>query len=677
MNAQRKEHIGVFSLLLLLGLFFHIKNLNEFPLWTHAWAQSDRYAISLGFLDNGFDLLHPQTFVMNTQFPGEFQAPGKTSITAVDFPIHEYVIAGCMKLMGTREPWVFRVYELLLGVIGMFYLFRLSRLLGNGSISSFFIAAFAATSPVWVYYQAGFLPGIPALSCALIGLFYYFRYRIEAKENAFIVALLFFTLAAAVRTTFVIPFISIVGLEVLRMLQERRIRWKNLLIPAAGFIFLLAYMKYNSYLRNTYGSLFLHHLKPATSWAEMTDILKEARERWLFHYFSPLQYGFLAFVLGIAGVFLLRKKFAFEKSTVQLALFIAVDGLGCCLFLAAMFQQFRAHDYYFIDTFFLPLVLLLLLLLRVLEKEIKRIPQWIQAGSTALLVAGMVVLSLKIQAEKKVTGPWDKTASLVFDYEGLDVKLDSVGVSREAIVLILDDPAPNIPLIRMQRKGLAVVNTSYDNLVKALGWKYDYILIQDNWFMNDIYPNFPAIINMLERKWDLGPVSVFTKRKEIKAQTLYDFFGLSEKTPALDVHCDFETAPDAHWNNATLDSTIVANGKCAGKTDSAQEYGVSYKLSDSDLFSMKESMLSINAHYFHPELFPGCRVVVSVDERGQNVFYKDMPIEYVRTETREWKASHQLISIPRFGSNVDLTVYIWNREHNEVRIDDINITLFQ
>jgi hypothetical protein len=195
--------------------------------------------------------------------------------------------------------------------------------------------------------------------------------------------------------------------------------------------------------------------------------------------------------------------------------------------------------------------------------------------------------------------------------------------------------------------------------------------------MNDIYPNFPAIINMLERKWDLGPVSVFTKRKEIKAQTLYDFFGLSEKTPALDVHCDFETVPDAHWSNATLDSTIVANGKYAGKTDSALEYGVTYKLSNTDLLSLKESMLSINAHYFHPELFPGCRVVVSVDEAGKNVFYKDMPIEYVRTETREWKASHQLISIPRFGSKVDLTVYIWNREHNEVRIDDINITLFQ
>ena len=139
LSKNRKEIITVFLLLLITGCFFHINKINEFPLFTHAWAQADRYAIALGFIDNQFNLFYPQTFVLNTQFPGDFLVAGNSGITSVDFPIHEFIVACFMKVFHTQEPWIFRVYELLISVIGILYLFRISRLFNVYFLGSIFM----------------------------------------------------------------------------------------------------------------------------------------------------------------------------------------------------------------------------------------------------------------------------------------------------------------------------------------------------------------------------------------------------------------------------------------------------------------------------------------------------------------------------------------------------------
>jgi hypothetical protein len=63
------KNIFILSGLLILSFVYHHKYINEFPSHIHAWAQSDRYALSLGFLDNGLNFLKPQTFTYNHQFP--------------------------------------------------------------------------------------------------------------------------------------------------------------------------------------------------------------------------------------------------------------------------------------------------------------------------------------------------------------------------------------------------------------------------------------------------------------------------------------------------------------------------------------------------------------------------------------------------------------------------------
>ena len=66
---SRLGTIGVLILIIGLGLLYQHNYLNEFPSHVHAWAQADRYALSLGFLENGFDLLHPPDVYLQPPIP--------------------------------------------------------------------------------------------------------------------------------------------------------------------------------------------------------------------------------------------------------------------------------------------------------------------------------------------------------------------------------------------------------------------------------------------------------------------------------------------------------------------------------------------------------------------------------------------------------------------------------
>jgi hypothetical protein len=182
------------------------------------------------------------------------KVPADESITAVDFPVHDYIPAIFMNLSNNNSPWLFRLYILLYSFVGLFFLFRLSQLLTNDIFKSTFIILFAATSPVYVYYQSGFLPTIPSLSNAIIGIYFFTLHLKSQKNKHFNLSILFVTLAALSRTTFVIPLIAIFGFEFIRVLQ-RKTQIKAKIIPVLISVsVILIYFFYNNYLRKEYGS---------------------------------------------------------------------------------------------------------------------------------------------------------------------------------------------------------------------------------------------------------------------------------------------------------------------------------------------------------------------------------------------------------------------------------------
>ncbi|HSH67032.1 MAG TPA: glycosyltransferase family 39 protein, partial [Bacteroidia bacterium] len=176
MLVKKREDTIAFLLIVIIGIILQYNYIDEFPRFIHAWAQSDRYSIALGFVNNHLNLFKPETFVLNHQFPNEWMSPSNSSITAVDFPIHEYIIAIFMKLFGSTAVWIFRVYTLIYSFVGLFFLYKLAYLVTKNYYKAVFLIVFAATSPVFVYYQSGFLPTIPSFANVVIGIYLYCKY---------------------------------------------------------------------------------------------------------------------------------------------------------------------------------------------------------------------------------------------------------------------------------------------------------------------------------------------------------------------------------------------------------------------------------------------------------------------------------------------------------------------
>jgi RsiW-degrading membrane proteinase PrsW (M82 family) len=139
---------------------------------------------------------------------------------------------------------------------------KLSYAITKDYIKSIFVVIFTATSPVYVYYQVGFLPTIPSLSNAITGIYFYYRYLKKNKNKHFIISMLFLTLAALSRTTVAIPLIAVLGIELIRLIKKGINLLPKLFPVSISILSLLSYLFYNGYLRETYGSIFLNHILP-------------------------------------------------------------------------------------------------------------------------------------------------------------------------------------------------------------------------------------------------------------------------------------------------------------------------------------------------------------------------------------------------------------------------------
>ncbi|HQV00608.1 MAG TPA: glycosyltransferase family 39 protein, partial [Bacteroidia bacterium] len=334
-----------FLIIILLCVFFYHGNINEFPQHIHGWSQSDRYALAIGFLNNGFDFFHPQTFNLNVQFEPADGLKKFTGITAVDFPIHEYLVAILMQCFGV-SPWVFRCYTLLYALVGLYFLARICKQLGLDNLWALFMPVFVLTTPVFTYYANGFLPGITAWANASIGFYFYVLCLQHRQKKHWILALVFFTLAALTRTPFIMCLLAIGLVQLIYNFKSghyQRMFWFYFI---AAIAVIVGYTFYNNYLRKVYGSIFLSTPMPARNFAEFKQIAADIYKQWLFHYFSLAHYlVWLTFVFTLT-VTIFKTKLNGWLGQFAYVQIVLLGGASCYALL--MWRQMQQHDYYFI-----------------------------------------------------------------------------------------------------------------------------------------------------------------------------------------------------------------------------------------------------------------------------------------------------------------------------------------
>ncbi len=657
------------AVLLLICCFVYSEKYTLYPSFIHAWAQADRYALSLCFLENGFDFFHPCTFHYNVQFPSILPQVNERGITAVDFPLNEYIIALLMKITGTTSPVIFRLYTLTYSLVGLLFLVKLSFQLSKSYFMSFAVLGFAFFSPVYLYYQIGFLPSIPSLASLFIGLYYYVEYRETFFRRALYCSSAFLTLAALYRFPFVIFLLALILVHARSVVRMKKIVWQDWFSFGVSVAAVSGYFCYNTYLRKNYGSVFLGNAMPAQDWKEALELVLISLNNWGVHYFTYFHYFLFLFLLGC--FFLLKRRPANENNATFVLLFLLTSAAGVVFYSVWMLQQFPDHDYYFLDTFYPLIVLGIVWLVSNIHVENKRLQRIYYAvvGVSIILLAASGVKTYKARTS---TSLWDKVEVERANFTGADAFLDSIGIPRSAKMLVLGGHTSNMPFILMKRKGYRQLNTS-DTLIKAaLKNKFDYVVLQNSFMCNDIIAEYPEIVSRLKKIADNGKVSIYQKETSPNRTTILEFLGFSESSLKRKISINFDSVvTDAAVKNigSITDSLYYSKPK-AGLVES--EYGLAIQLTD-ELLQVEHPVYCFFEGYFYSTVnTTNVSLVASVEDSGsQSIFYETFPLSKYVTKEKSWRKGSFGFQLPILKNGSKATIYIYNPSREKLYYDDL------
>jgi 4-amino-4-deoxy-L-arabinose transferase-like glycosyltransferase len=193
--AATPRDYGATKLVIVMGIFAvgaRLIFINQ-PYIDHwSWRQSDVAAIARNFLQNGFRFGYPQI-----DWAGN--APG---YVGTEFPILPFIAAVCYKFAGVLE-WIGRIQAVILFAVSLPFFFLLVREI-FGSTAAVWASFFFCFTPLNVFAGRSFMPDVPSLSFAIVGLYFFLRWVEHGETSSFFLA------AIAISLSFLIKITSIV-----------------------------------------------------------------------------------------------------------------------------------------------------------------------------------------------------------------------------------------------------------------------------------------------------------------------------------------------------------------------------------------------------------------------------------------------------------------------------------
>ena len=183
-----------------------------------SWRQSDVGAIARNFEQNGFHFAYPQIYWAGN-------APG---YVGTEFPILPFVAAICYKLVGVHE-WIGRAQTIVFfaGSLPFFFLFVREIF---GETAARWATIFYSFAPLNVFAGRSFMPDVPSLCLALLGLYFFLRWIESGKLTSYLVSAIAISLALLIK----LPS-AIVGAPIF-FLTWQKWRW-NFLRQASLWLF--------------------------------------------------------------------------------------------------------------------------------------------------------------------------------------------------------------------------------------------------------------------------------------------------------------------------------------------------------------------------------------------------------------------------------------------------------
>ena len=186
-----------------------------------SWRQSDVAAIARNFLQNGFRFGYPQI-----DWAGD--VPG---YVGTEFPILPFIAAVCYKFAGVHE-WIGRIQAVILFAVSLPFFFLLVREL-FGSTAAVWASFFYCFTPLNVFAGRSFMPDVPSLSFAIVGLYLFLRWVEHGESSSFFVAAIAISLSLLIKITSVVIVAPLVYLAVAAVSERRNSRKGDLQIAPA------------------------------------------------------------------------------------------------------------------------------------------------------------------------------------------------------------------------------------------------------------------------------------------------------------------------------------------------------------------------------------------------------------------------------------------------------------
>jgi dolichyl-phosphate-mannose-protein mannosyltransferase len=664
MTISNKRTIPFLVLFLLaVSYLLYHTSLALPPSFIHAWTQSERYAIALQFLNNKFDILHPATFNLQTV----------EGITRMDLPLNEFIVALIMKLLGTTSPAIFRIYTLCAGITGVVFLYMLTKRITGSEIKSWLAAAFVFFAPVFTYYQTGFIPCVPAISFVFAAYYYLHCYKHTQSRRHFYACLLFFLLAAMIRLPFLIFLFAFCIQQGFMFIQKRKLILFELTGFVIVFLIFIIYYFHNVHIGKIYGNMFLDKFLPASSFSMLLEIIRQMYNHWMLQYFTVWHYIILA--IAVVSAFMrYRKQKELTDKPVWFSLLIV--GCGELIYFLLMSSQYFDHDYYFLDTLFLPVVLLFVLCLDAVPEKNNRL---IFISFVVVCIMFMFGDSRSEQLARYRSKPDDRGEITRYNFSGSEQYLDSIGVSKDAKILVIESYSTNIPLYMMNRRGYTVYQTNRDNAEYALfHTKWDFVVIQDVFLFSDVLRYYPVVSAVLEPVSGNGKITVYKRSKNIRSVSPSRFLKKDDKNIVYRNKTIFdEETRDAHFDVPSKIMFVPEFSSNGVVLEPDAEYSAAFHASPNEIKARTD--FKIHASWtIYSEQPSDIQAVASIINNGETVYYQSFRLsDYYKPGKSKQKAMFEFV-VPKFTNvNDQLSIYLWNPSHASLKYDDMEVVIYK
>jgi 4-amino-4-deoxy-L-arabinose transferase-like glycosyltransferase len=195
-----------------------------------SWRQSDVAAIARNFFESGFHSAYPQI-----DWAGD-----ATGYVGTEFPILPFLAAICYKFAGIHE-WIGRSQAVIFFGISLPFFFLLVREIFSGA-AAVWATFFFSFAPLSVFAGRSFMPDVPSVSLAIIGLYLFLRWVNHGRVLLFFLAAIAISLSLLIKITSIVVAVPLAYVVVGRLCQPRTLSWFTVKRPTiyGGIALLLA-----------------------------------------------------------------------------------------------------------------------------------------------------------------------------------------------------------------------------------------------------------------------------------------------------------------------------------------------------------------------------------------------------------------------------------------------------